>query len=169
MGGTQARSSTATRAPGDRYFLQLQPVAHPVATVKDLAPSAHTGWPKALTFPAAQRLDRHAELKCKVEAAYPAAKKSWRSGSPGCFRCRHLLSPLHHPDWVELQGHEAQAVRGGGKAQGGIRNATCVPPLISLKFSRIARGGPVSRACDPNLRSEPILSRLGPVAYGSPT
>ena len=168
-GGTGASSSTASRVPRDRHFLQLQPVAHAVAAVKDLAPSAHTGRPKALTFPAAQRFDRHAELKRKVEAAYPAAEKCRRSRSPGCFRCRHLLSPLHHPDWVELQGHEAQAARGGGKAQGGTGNATCVPPLISLVFSGSVRGFLVSRHRDPNRLPAPMAGRLGPVAYGSPT
>ena len=70
---------------------------------------------------------------------------------------------------MELQGHEAQAARGGGKAQGGIGNATCVPPLISLVFLGYVRRLLVSRTCDPHRLPASPLGRLGPVPYISPT
>ena len=109
---------------------------HAIAAIEDLATGAHTGWPKADRFPAAQGFDRDAEFERKVETADPAAEKSWRGRSPWCFRYRHRLSPLHRPDRAELQGQEAQTVRGGGQARGGTGNGPCVPPLVSLRFSR---------------------------------
>ena len=80
------------------------------------------------------------EFEREVETADPAAEKSCRGRSPWGFRYRHRLSPLHRPDRAELQGQEAQTVRGGGKARGGTENAPCVPPLVSLGFSRFWRG-----------------------------